>query len=568
MRIHADYLSKSRHGIWYYRWAVPEAIRRQHPELPKELKRSTRTADTRLARGIARRIHLDHLQRLYDKTAMNLPRDLGIRAFEIELDPKTGRPIKLTAEAHEADVATRTAAALMEAAIAREQQRFAAEQAILPARDSDRVGHGASADVATTFPTSLSKAPVQATAVSPAPAVVADVTLSEAFDKYAKVKRGDGSWASETMRYTHEPSIRVFRELVGRPMTRSLPDGTTLTQFDLPVRELTPTVVEKFVEEFRQFPTRQGKRPAKAHARAILSEGGPPQSIDNFFKRLEHVQQFLRFCVEKNYISEQTLTEVTIVTRKNTQKLRNKAARERDVDGIEDADGCVAFTQDELKRLFGPTFAKHARRSAARYWIPLMACYTGMRVAEASQLRPEDFVVVDEIPCVRIRGGVTVTDESGQILGTTRVKTAGSRRTIPLHPALLELGLLDYVATRRAEQREWMWDGLIWEVKSGFGRYPSRDFSLLAKAVGVHVPKRKVLHSFRSTLAQALEKAGMEDTLIDRFIGHDVATTRSKSYSRTDTGAALPITRMFEVLKTVRFSIDVDRRASIRRLAA
>lgn len=558
MRIHADYLSKSRHGIWYYRWAVPEAIRRLHPELPKELKRSTRTADTRLARGIARRIHLDHLQRLYDKTAMNLPRDLGIRAFEIELDPKTGRPVKLTAEAHEADVAARTAAALMEAAIAREQGRFEAEQAILPASDPEDVSRRAPSAAAATPPALPSEARIQAPSASLAPSVVADVTLSEAFDKYATVKRGDGSWASETLQYTHEPSIRVFRELVGRPMTRSLPDGTTLSQFDLPVRELTPTVVEKFVEEFRRFPTRQGKRPAKAHARAILSEGGPPQSMDNFFKRLEHVQQFLRFCVEKNYVTEQTLTEVTLVTRTNSQKLRNKAARERDVDDIEDADGCVAFTPDELQRLFGPTFAKHARRSAARYWIPLMACYTGMRVAEASQLRPEDFVVVDEIHCVRIRGGVKVTDESGQVLGSTRVKTASSRRTIPLHPALLELGLLDYVATRREERREWMWDGLIWEVKSGFGRYPSRDFSLLAKAVGVHVPKRKVLHSFRSTLAQALEQAGMEDTLIDRFIGHDVATTRSKSYSRTDAGAALPVKRMFEVLKTVRLQIALE----------
>jgi len=34
MRI-PDYLHRSRHGIWYYRWVLPRALRLCRPDLPK-----------------------------------------------------------------------------------------------------------------------------------------------------------------------------------------------------------------------------------------------------------------------------------------------------------------------------------------------------------------------------------------------------------------------------------------------------------------------------------------------------------------------------------------------------
>ena len=36
-----QHLQKRRHGIWYYRWAVPASVLARHSGLPKELKRST-----------------------------------------------------------------------------------------------------------------------------------------------------------------------------------------------------------------------------------------------------------------------------------------------------------------------------------------------------------------------------------------------------------------------------------------------------------------------------------------------------------------------------------------------
>ena len=52
-----DHLQKSRHDIWHYRRVMPAAVRSRHPGLPRELKRSTHTADMREARVAARRLH-------------------------------------------------------------------------------------------------------------------------------------------------------------------------------------------------------------------------------------------------------------------------------------------------------------------------------------------------------------------------------------------------------------------------------------------------------------------------------------------------------------------------------
>ena len=98
----AQYLTKSRHGIWYYRWVVPPRVRAQHRHLPKELKRSTKTADMRVARVRARRLHMSlAVPFMTVNDPDNFP-DLGeIRKFELAFDPVTGALTHVKAEEHE-----------------------------------------------------------------------------------------------------------------------------------------------------------------------------------------------------------------------------------------------------------------------------------------------------------------------------------------------------------------------------------------------------------------------------------------------------------------------------------
>lgn len=68
-------------------------------------------------------------------------------------------------------------------------------------------------------------------------------------------------------------------------------------------------------------------------------------------------------------------------------------------------------------------------------WVPWICAYTGARAGEITQLRREDFTEEYGIPFIRI------TPEAGS------VKT-GRYRVIPIHPHLIELGILDMVKSR------------------------------------------------------------------------------------------------------------------------
>lgn len=528
----ANYLTKSRHGIWYYRWAVPLRIRTAHPSLPKELKRSTKTADIRLARVRARKFHESlALPFMNADDLSNLLADAQRQQFMLERDPVTGRVVRIQAEPHEwqaAFAATRQIEELMTAVIQSHSQE-----------------HPTKARIA------ASSTPL----------------ISAAFEKYAQEQIELSLWSENTRKHTHEPSIALFRELVGESQTAEL-DGAP--RFDLALSELTRERMGTFVETFRSFPVRQGKR--YANAREALAEGGPRQSLDNYFKRLEHVHQFIRYCVGKSWVSEEVAAELQQVLKRNNTRSRQAEAKKRVAQGGSEDDGYVSFSKDDLEKIFGPGFCAHVAarkgeirttdelaRATYRYWTPVIALFTGMRVAEISQLHVDDFIVAEGIHCFDITEGRT--DKATGIV--TRLKTKAAKRKIPIHPRLIELGLLVHVERNRLAGKTWLWDGLLWTEKSGFGKYPGRDFQLLTESVGVYVKRRKVFHSFRSTIQQALERASLEGHLIDHFIGHDVPDTRSKHYARADGGRAVPYQRVHDALSRVSFDIDLPHLGKI-----
>ena len=551
-----QHLYRSRHGIWYYRWVLPSRLRRKHPSLPLELKRSTRTADIRHARLIARRLHRNFMVQYALELGMNAPwPDLtGIRELKVKCDSVTGIVTEVEAEAHEVEAAI---------AIAKQIQAANLLQAQMNARITlmDRE-HAERSQKSLPPPSDGIVATVATTRFAPPPPTP---TISQAFADWAEDQVHDSVWSKETCAYTHEPSNRLFRELVGEPTVQpqegNLAEGPTV---DLELARLTPVRMADFIKDLRRYPRRQGQRTGAMTAREVLQLGGAPQTQENFYKRLGHVRLFVNFCVQKSWVDGQVLKEIDIVLKKDTARSRAKRRAAKAGSDEVVSDGYLPFTGDELKLLFGPEFERHVERhrsrAAATYWIPLISLYAGTRVAEASALEVSDFPVRQGVQCIRI------IDHEPLIpgVGGSRMKTPNSRRAIPLHPKLVELGLLDYVDQRRQAGRRHLWDGLNWEDKSGYGRYPSSDFGKLAKSVGVHVERRKVLHSFRSTCSQALDRAGMSSEHADRFLGHDVDNTRVTNYGRGPDGeAALPLELMHRQVIAVTFPIEVTAWASV-----
>jgi len=83
-RIGASHLSKGVNGVWYMRLAIPEAIRARYPELPKELRRSTKASVKRGAFAKAREMCLDFLIKYSSGTPMRtLDDETPVQSFAL-----------------------------------------------------------------------------------------------------------------------------------------------------------------------------------------------------------------------------------------------------------------------------------------------------------------------------------------------------------------------------------------------------------------------------------------------------------------------------------------------------
>ncbi len=111
----------------------------------------------------------------------------------------------------------------------------------------------------------------------------------------------------------------------------------------------------------------------------------------------------------------------------------------------------VGFTEDELQRLFGDQarYFAASEGSEVRYWAPLIALYTGMRVEEICQLYIGDIVQIDGIWCFSVNEN---TDNKGHF---KHVKSLAGIRNIPVYPYLWEsIGFKKFVENRRAQVSE------------------------------------------------------------------------------------------------------------------
>jgi integrase len=77
--------------------------------------------------------------------------------------------------------------------------------------------------------------------------------------------------------------------------------------------------------------------------------------------------------------------------------------------------------------------SEHLKRAIR--WVPWICAYTGSRGGEVAQMRREDLIIEYDVPCLRI------TPEGGSV-------KSGKYRIVPIHSHLIEVGLLDFIASQ------------------------------------------------------------------------------------------------------------------------
>ncbi len=148
-----------------------------------------------------------------------------------------------------------------------------------------------------------------------------------------------------------------------------------------------------------------------------------------------------------------------------------------------------------------------SRPKGTRFWIPLIGLFQGMRLNEICQLRAADIECIDEVHCIRI-------DERTQ---GQRVKTAASRRIVPVHPQLLALGFSDFVAARSAADG-WLFPDLKADSRGyrsdGFQKW----FRRFQDKAGTYTPET-TYHSFRHNWRDAARNARIPEEITEALGG-------------------------------------------------
>lgn len=100
-----------------------------------------------------------------------------------------------------------------------------------------------------------------------------------------------------------------------------------------------------------------------------------------------------------------------------------------------------------------------------------------------------------------------------------RLKSPSSRRKIPLHPQLIKAGLLDYLATIKAQEHTRLFPLLKVDSKGDLTGNFSKWWTRYRRRIGIK-SKLKTFHSFRHTYKDAMREGEIDVMVENHLMGH------------------------------------------------
>ena len=263
---------------------------------------------------------------------------------------------------------------------------------------------------------------------------------------------------------------------------------------DAPVYRITRDNLLEFRDLLYKIPTKLAQKSRykdKSLSQILkLGENDDKLSEPTIQKYMIRVIQFFNYCFDSGYISKS-------ITAKMNVKI--------DIDPSERA--VLPYEASEARKIFEiVTSIKQSGKSPSSrieaselYYVTMIAAYSGMRIKEITQLHKEDIVLKDGIYCFNIN-----TND-----GKT-TKTKNSIRFVPIHSKLIDLGLLEYVNSKKS--------GNIFKVSN-------KDFSEIFRSQiqrkFIDKDSKKTFYSFRHYFIDYLVQSEVEANLIAQIVGHE-----------------------------------------------
>jgi integrase len=303
-------------------------------------------------------------------------------------------------------------------------------------------------------------------------------TISGVFKLYKEEMLRADLWRVKSQ-HDIEASVRTLIELVGNN----------------PLSEFTPPVCRQYKEFLLKYPIHRHKdlRFKTLSFQNIIKSKFTYNtlSITTINNQIRKVSTFFSWSVKQGYLNSNPMQGMKV-----RQKISAKSAR-------------LPFSEDNLKLLFNSCiYTEHKFSQDYKYWLPLLALYTGARLEELCQLYLSDINLSADIPYINI------SDEQPE----QHLKNNSSRRQVPIHPELIELGFDKLICDKQASNCTKLFDYLV-PQRQKLGHKPSLWFSKYKFDQGI-IDRKKVFHSFRHTIVANLIKTKAPIYELKSLLGH------------------------------------------------
>ena len=304
------------------------------------------------------------------------------------------------------------------------------------------------------------------------------LTINEVYKKFCDQQNKAGLWRTKT----YEGNVAVFKlfeEILDNKEFNTI-DHSDTVKFKDTIAKIPPNYNKK--SEFKD----------KSIAEIVHLDCAETLSIATLNKHLEKISALFEWAKPHGYCKENYAAKLKFKQPRKTKKARDK------------------FSIDELNTIFSSAIYERGKfKKPYRFWLPLLALFTGARIEELAQLKPSD---------IKQEGKVWYLDinEEGD---DTQLKTESSTRFVPLHDTLIEKGFIKFIE-RQAKLKE---PRIFTELDKTAGKYShsaSKWFSAYKNKLGFGTDGKKTFHSLRHTFIDNLKQQRTEESIVSAIVGH------------------------------------------------
>ncbi|MCX4025608.1 site-specific integrase [Endozoicomonas sp. SM1973] len=247
--------------------------------------------------------------------------------------------------------------------------------------------------------------------------------------------------------------------------------------------------------------------------------GVPTIAPTTAVKHFMHLTTFFNWLVNREYMAANPFSGLK-------PRAKKAAARTKE-----------PFTANDLNTLFTKRIIKGEDPDKPwRFWVPVLALYTGARLEEISQLDVDD---------IKQSEGIYYLDIHDR--GSHQLKNKSSIRKTPLHKDLLEIGLLEYINSRKDEVKLFN----LSLLQGIYGKTVSAWFTFIKNKL--NFPSTKVFHSFRHTFRDFAVESRVPSEHIKALLGHTQGDMTHGVY-----GSGFSLSLLNESMQQIDFSCVRD----------